>query len=210
MCRMFRVDLSGDEEASRRCQLKGEYSLWVKDSSFCLCDITSDHVLYEWPYSYIRRFGKKRQAFYFEAGRRCSSGEGVFTMKTNQHIQIFQAAKEKTTWKSPKEHAVLPKTTLDGCREIPAYENLLKEDVEQKAVGADDSDHTYVNLNSLKEQYFARRHVDKVVGAYSEPDTTGTYLTAIPDKQEYRRAMSKDAISSTSDIEHVYSVPYST
>ncbi|XP_067657505.1 docking protein 3-like [Haliotis asinina] len=210
MCLMFRVDLDGDEEASKRCQLKGEYNLWVKDSGLCLCNVTFNHVLYEWPYVYIRRIGKRKQAFYFEAGRRCSSGEGVFTMKTKQYIQIYHAAKEKTTWKSPKEHAVLPKTTLDGRREIPAYENLVKEDVEQKDLGADESDHTYVNLNRLKEQDFVEHQADKVVGIYSEPDITGTYLTAVPEKQKYQRAMPHDDISSTSDMEHVYSLPYST
>lgn len=111
---MFRVDISGEEETSRRCQLKGRYIFGVKDSSLCLCDITSNHVLYEWPYVYIRRFGKKRKAFYFEAGRRCTSGEGVFTLETDQYIQIFHAAKEKTTWKLAQEHAVLSGDILEG------------------------------------------------------------------------------------------------
>ncbi|XP_071090968.1 docking protein 1-like [Haliotis cracherodii] len=210
---MFRVDISGEEEASRRCQLKGRYIFGVKDSSLCLCDITSNHVLYEWPYVYIRRFGKKRKAFYFEAGRRCTSGEGVFTLETDQYIQIFHAAKEKTTWNSAKEHAVLSGDKLDGCAHIPTDEKLgIKE---QKSVGADESDPTYVNISSaIKGRGFGGLHEDKAVGVYSEPDITGTYLTAIPGKQEYRRAISNDdtrgVISSLSDMDHIYSEPYST
>lgn len=87
--------------------------------------------------------------------------------------------------------------------------------MEQKSVGADESDHTYMNISSaIKGRGFGGLHEDKVVGVYSEPDITGTYLTAVPGKQEYRRAISNDdtrgVILSQSDKDHIYSEPYST
>lgn len=102
---MFRVNISGEQETSKRCHLKGAYHLMVKDSSLCLCDLTSSLVLYEWPYNTIRRYGVTSHSFQFEAGRRSSSGEGVFAMDTNQSFQIFKAV--EGIWKTPKESSAL-------------------------------------------------------------------------------------------------------
>uniref|UniRef100_A0A1A8FAY8 Docking protein 2 n=1 Tax=Nothobranchius korthausae TaxID=1143690 RepID=A0A1A8FAY8_9TELE len=47
-------------------------------------------VLYSWPYRYLRRFGRDKSTFSFEAGRRCNSGEGSFEFDTKQGNVLFQ------------------------------------------------------------------------------------------------------------------------
>ena len=43
-----------------------------------------------WPLKYVRRYGRDRKLFSFEAGRRCPKGEGNFTFLTNKADQIFK------------------------------------------------------------------------------------------------------------------------
>ena len=43
-----------------------------------------------WPLKYVRRYGRDRKLFSFEAGRRCPRGEGNFTFLTNKAEQIFK------------------------------------------------------------------------------------------------------------------------
>ncbi|XP_009571009.1 PREDICTED: docking protein 2-like, partial [Fulmarus glacialis] len=47
--------------------------------------------LFSWPYRFLRRFGRDKVTFSFEAGRRCASGEGNFEFETRQGNEIFQA-----------------------------------------------------------------------------------------------------------------------
>ena len=41
-------------------------------------------------FSQIRRFGKRREQFIFEAGSRCVSGEGIFLFRTEQAWEILE------------------------------------------------------------------------------------------------------------------------
>ena len=45
---------------------------------------------YVWPLKYVRRYGRDKKIFSFEAGRRCPRGEGNFTFLTNKSEQIFK------------------------------------------------------------------------------------------------------------------------
>ncbi|XP_071091130.1 fibroblast growth factor receptor substrate 3-like [Haliotis cracherodii] len=215
---MFRVHISGEQETSKRCHLKGAYNLMVKDSTLCLCDLTSSHVLYEWPYNTIRRYGVTSHSFQFEAGRRSSSGEGVFAMDTNQSFQIFKAV--EGIWKTPKESSALSGsvTCSDGCKRRPSADEAGIKDVKQRVVEAAESNHTYVNTIGTRQGCL---HENKVicpgdtVGVYSEPYSidTGTYFTAVPEKQQHSRAKPDDTRAgpaSQSDVDHTYSEPYST
>ncbi|CAI5668481.1 unnamed protein product [Oreochromis niloticus] len=76
-------------EASERCGLAGNY--WLKAESDVLIlkePKTKRHVLV-WPYKLLRRYGRDRVMFSFEAGRRCDSGPGTFTFETKQGNEIF-------------------------------------------------------------------------------------------------------------------------
>ena len=43
-----------------------------------------------WPLNYVRRYGRDRKLFFFEAGRRCPRGEGNFAFLTNKAEEIFK------------------------------------------------------------------------------------------------------------------------
>ncbi|XP_068617054.1 docking protein 2 [Brachionichthys hirsutus] len=77
-------------EASSRCRLKGDGVLRVDADALLLIDHQGDVAL-TWPYRYLRRFGRDKSTFSFEAGRRCDSGEGSFEFDTKQGNVLFQA-----------------------------------------------------------------------------------------------------------------------
>ncbi|KAL7392274.1 hypothetical protein ABVT39_022263 [Epinephelus coioides] len=77
-------------EASDRCRLKGDGFLRADVDALLLIDKSGD-VVYTWPYRYLRRFGRDKSTFSFEAGRRCDSGEGSFEFDTKQGNFLFQA-----------------------------------------------------------------------------------------------------------------------
>ncbi|KAG7217718.1 hypothetical protein INR49_021205 [Caranx melampygus] len=77
-------------EASDRCRLKGDVVLRADVDALHLLDKTGD-VVFTWPYKFLRRFGRDKSTFSFEAGRRCDSGEGSFEFDTKQGNFLFQA-----------------------------------------------------------------------------------------------------------------------
>ncbi|XP_007126348.1 docking protein 2 isoform X1 [Physeter macrocephalus] len=82
-------------EASERCRLWGSYTLRAGESALELWGgPESGTQLCEWPYRFLRRFGRDKVTFSFEAGRRCISGEGNFEFETRQGNEIFQALEE--------------------------------------------------------------------------------------------------------------------
>ncbi|XP_037669227.1 docking protein 2 isoform X2 [Choloepus didactylus] len=82
-------------EASERCRLRGAYSLRAGESALELWGGPEPGtLLYDWPYRFLRRFGRDKVTFSFEAGRRCVSGEGNFEFETRQGNEIFLALEE--------------------------------------------------------------------------------------------------------------------
>ncbi|XP_063304559.1 docking protein 2 [Pelobates fuscus] len=78
-------------DASSRCGLSGTYALSADCNCLSLKDRQTEKLLYSWPYPFLRRFGRDKTMFSFEAGRRCTSGEGQFEFETPLGSQIFQA-----------------------------------------------------------------------------------------------------------------------
>lgn len=76
-------------EASERCGLQGAYWLKADSDSLILKDPKSKRSLLLWPYKLLRRYGRDKVMFSFEAGRRCDSGPGNFTFETKQGNEIF-------------------------------------------------------------------------------------------------------------------------
>ncbi|MCI4381336.1 hypothetical protein PGIGA_G00250480 [Pangasianodon gigas] len=77
-------------DAADRCGLKGQYLLRTDFDSLLLKEPKTGEVHFTWPYRYLRRFGRDKTTFSFEAGRRCDSGEGNFEFDTKQGNAIFQ------------------------------------------------------------------------------------------------------------------------
>ncbi|XP_075411845.1 docking protein 2 isoform X1 [Tenrec ecaudatus] len=82
-------------EASERCQLWGPHTLRVGESALELWGgPEAGTLLYSWPYRFLRRYGRDKVTFTFEAGRRCLSGEGNFEFETQQGNEIFLVLEE--------------------------------------------------------------------------------------------------------------------
>ncbi|NXI44026.1 DOK1 protein, partial [Galbula dea] len=77
-------------EAAERCELHGTYVLKAERDSLVLKDPQTNEILYVWPYRLLRRYGRDKVMFSFEAGRRCDSGPGNFTFETTQGNEIFR------------------------------------------------------------------------------------------------------------------------
>ncbi|CAL8332983.1 unnamed protein product [Arctogadus glacialis] len=78
-------------KAAERCGLTGVCVLRTDAESLHLLDPSSHQLLFSWPYRFLRRFGRDKTSFSFEAGRRCDSGEGSFEFDTRQGNTLFQA-----------------------------------------------------------------------------------------------------------------------
>ncbi|KAH0518477.1 Docking protein 2 [Microtus ochrogaster] len=93
-CKEYAVTIR-PTEASERCRLRGSYTLRTGVSALELWGGPEPGTqLYDWPYRFLRRFGRDKVTFSFEAGRRCVSGEGNFEFETRQGNEIFQALEE--------------------------------------------------------------------------------------------------------------------
>uniref|UniRef100_A0A8C8RZ02 Docking protein 1 n=1 Tax=Pelusios castaneus TaxID=367368 RepID=A0A8C8RZ02_9SAUR len=77
-------------EAAERCALHGAYMLKAERDGLSLKEPRTQETLYTWPYRLLRRYGRDKVMFSFEAGRRCESGPGNFTFETKQGNEIFQ------------------------------------------------------------------------------------------------------------------------
>ncbi|XP_071310930.1 docking protein 2 [Agelaius tricolor] len=77
--------------SSQRCRLRGRCILRAGEEALELWHPQSQELLSSWPYRFLRRFGRDKVTFSFEAGRRCASGEGNFEFDTRQGNEIFQA-----------------------------------------------------------------------------------------------------------------------
>ncbi|XP_007950849.1 docking protein 1 [Orycteropus afer afer] len=82
-------------EAAERCGLHGSYVLRAETERLTLLTVATQsqrlEPLLSWPYTLLRRYGRDKVMFSFEAGRRCPSGPGTFTFQTAQGNDIFQA-----------------------------------------------------------------------------------------------------------------------
>ncbi|XP_017364255.1 docking protein 1 isoform X1 [Cebus imitator] len=110
-------------EAAERCGLHGSYMLRVEAERLTLLTVgTQSHILeplLSWPYTLLRRYGRDKVMFSFEAGRRCPSGPGTFTFQTAQGNDIFQAVetaihRQKAQGKAGQGHDVLRADSHEG------------------------------------------------------------------------------------------------
>ncbi|XP_063050809.1 uncharacterized protein dok2 isoform X2 [Engraulis encrasicolus] len=88
-------------EVAEKCGLKGQYLMRTDYESLLLKDPRTGEVLFRWPYRFLRRFGRDRVTFSFEAGRRCESGEGNFEFETKQGNEIFKAVEAAINLQRP-------------------------------------------------------------------------------------------------------------
>ncbi|XP_048378936.1 docking protein 2-like isoform X1 [Stegostoma tigrinum] len=161
----FRVTVR-KTEAADRCCLQGTFLLTVEKDGLELKDLKSGDVHYTWPYKFLRRFGRDKVTFSFEAGRRCVSGEGNFEFDTRQGNDIFhiissaiQEQKQRNESDNPLPRSLENETVLSS-RPLPIPAHGLEEEARQRdldeeqgqnstKVKADLSNATLPSLRSL-------------------------------------------------------------
>lgn len=110
-----------ETEASLRCDLEGSFYLLVGPHGISLA--VKDHqgamgqVLFRWPFCNIRRYGMVGGAFSFEAGRKCASGEGLFTWDSPEATDILHAMVSRL--KMPPDSTAVP-----AAHQHHGYENV--------------------------------------------------------------------------------------
>ncbi|XP_072177648.1 uncharacterized protein [Diadema setosum] len=71
--------------------LHGTYTLQLDSMKISLIDINTAKILFSWPYRYLRRYGREKNSFSMEVGRRCLSGEGLIRFIVEDGNQVFSA-----------------------------------------------------------------------------------------------------------------------
>ncbi|MBN3293142.1 DOK2 protein, partial [Polypterus senegalus] len=118
-CTEFKVVIR-KTDASERCNIRGAYLLVAEEDSLILKDLKSRENIFLWPYKFLRRFGRDKTTFSFEAGRRCTSGEGNFEFETKHGGLIFQAIESAIQVKKsvvPEQKMSPP--SLEGEVQVP-------------------------------------------------------------------------------------------
>nr|CAB3239460.1 docking protein 5 [Phallusia mammillata] len=85
----FDVEIK-DTDMAKKFSLKGSYLLNVSAEDILLVDKKNRMTIIKWPLHLLRKYGRDKQEFSLEAGRRCPSGQGMFYFITDNYNAIFQ------------------------------------------------------------------------------------------------------------------------
>ena len=75
--------------ASQEAGMAGQYILQITPLHLILKEMGTENPVSEWPIQHLRRYGRGRTKFSFEAGDKCKTGVGVYTFNTREGDQIF-------------------------------------------------------------------------------------------------------------------------
>lgn len=96
---IFNVKLLASDIAHLKCKLDAKsYILHLTATEIQLKNIENAGIVAKWPYRYVRKYGYRDGKFTFEAGRKCDTGEGEFSLHHANPQEVFRcmAAKMKS------------------------------------------------------------------------------------------------------------------
>lgn len=102
-------------EASIRCNITPKVYMLHLTATELQLKSTSDlsNIISNWPYRFIRKYGYRNGKFTFEAGRKCHTGEGVFTLDHSNPQEVFRCMSSKM--KSMKKMIACDGVKVDNC-----------------------------------------------------------------------------------------------
>lgn len=114
-----------------------------------------------WPLKCLRRYGYDADLFSFEAGRRCTTGEGIYAFRCRRAENLFQTLQnyiQLSTWSETNRGSIsgspneLPQSTLIGA-------------INSNSVGSS----SYILANSQPHQQLNAEQSDSLEANYLEP-----------------------------------------
>lgn len=124
-CLTFEVVMQ-QTDAADRCNISDKpFNLVIAKQHMALISKDDSSTMYSWQYSHIRRYGRNKLTFLFEAGRKCPSGPGMFILKTKEGQKIFQEIRGLTrNMRNGSKDDTLPrkKPVQNSAPEEPMYQ----------------------------------------------------------------------------------------
>ena len=150
------------------------------------------------PFRFVRRYGHNATTFTFEAGRKCSSKEGLFSFKTPASLEIFTKVQEKIQErKAHEDHE--QKTSAPRPAEPGPTIDVLKKQLElERANGSDGESlnpHEMAKAGGLPQepQYAAPKKKERPNAP--KPADPGPKVAALKKQLEMGKATSSDGES---------------
>lgn len=105
--------------ASQKANMSGTYLLQINPLNIVLIDVLSQKHICEWPIQYLRRYGRGRTKFSFEASEKCKYGKGVYTFNTLEGDHIFHLVDMHARGISMRNQLLRKRTSMpDGFKPL--------------------------------------------------------------------------------------------
>lgn len=107
--------------ASQKASMTGTYLLQINTMNITLIDIPYQKPVCTWPILYLRRYGRGRTKFSFEASEKCQFGKGVYTFNTLEGDSIFHLVDTYARGISARNQMIKKRTSMpDGFKPLGA------------------------------------------------------------------------------------------
>nr|XP_002130339.1 docking protein 5 [Ciona intestinalis] len=110
-----------DTDVTQRLKLRGSYFLYVSTEEVELLDKQTKKSVIKWPLYQLRKYGRDKQEFSLEAGRRCPSGQGMFTFTTDQYNSIFREVENNVKALATRGRAASTSSTNSYIHPKPSF-----------------------------------------------------------------------------------------
>lgn len=110
-----------ENEVVQKLNLKGMYRLVITDKNVEIRDKTTKKVAAHWPLMLLRKYGRDKQEFSLEAGRRCQTGPGMFFFVTDHYNEIFQEVDAKVRNLAQAQRSRAQSTSSIKSRKSPTF-----------------------------------------------------------------------------------------